>query len=128
MPSSSTEPRIAMATWLKDKAGGISSLEREAEKALYENGDRATHRARLVQKAQLLAAIKDDAAPLLAKLLEPLRGVMESHLAAFSRSAATALSLDSVFYMSALLYPDEHVAGEPTNLDVVIHSLEKNPS
>jgi hypothetical protein len=41
----------------------------------------------------------------------------------FSKNAQTALRLDSVFYMSALLYPGDHQKGEPDNLEKLIASL-----
>ena len=124
-PASSTA-RTAMVSWLNDKAGQISLLEQEAEKALYEKNDRALHHDRLVKKARLLAAMEDNAAPLLADLPAPLKSHVRARLAGFSRSAETALALDSVFFMAALLYPDDHRAGQPTNLDALIQSLEED--
>lgn len=39
-------------------------------------------------------------------------------LARFTASAENALALDSVFYMSALLFPDEYRDGEPNDLEL----------
>ena len=127
MASASPDPNTALVLWLKEKARRIRLLEQEAEGALYEKGDKDTHRDLMVKKARLLAAMRDEAEPLLAALPEAGRRPPASRLAAFSQSADSALTLNSIFYMSALLYPDDHIAGQPTNLDLLITALEMGP-
>ncbi|MDR2488356.1 MAG: hypothetical protein LBD42_02500 [Desulfovibrio sp.] len=75
------------------------------------------------KKALLLAAIAKDAASLMNSLPEQDRGRVQKTLKAFSHNAQTALNLNSVFYMSALLYPDDHQKGEPNTLQKLIASL-----
>ena len=62
-------------------------------------------------------------------LLEPLPGETRFNYAlaleSFSASARLSLRLNSVFYMSALLYPDDHKPGQPDNLTLCIDRMEK---
>ena len=77
------------------------------------------------RKAELLASMAEDAKP----LLEPFPGETRFNCAlaleGFSASARMSLRLNSVFYMSALLYPDEHKPGQPDNLTLCIDRMEK---
>ena len=124
MSAPATEASGTMLAWLKEQAAAVKRLEAEAEDALYNKDDKALHHDLLVQKASLLAAMKTDAAPLLDSVPEQLQSPLLSRLAAFSQGAQNALSLNSVFYMSALLYPDNHMAGQPNNLELLIAALE----
>lgn len=113
----------AAIAWLRARHGEIMATEREAL-ALMDAGDIPGYTAKMHAKAESLAALAKDAAPQLAALPEPLGGRLAGALKRFSQSAAMALRLDSVFYMSALLYPDEHKPGEPDNLALFIGQLE----
>lgn len=113
----------AVIAWLRERHAAIMTTEREAL-ALMEAGDIAGYTAQMHAKAQSLAALARDAAPILAPLPEARRDRLSSALMRFSQSAAMALKLDSVFYMSALLYPDDHRQGEPDNLALFIDRLE----
>lgn len=79
-------------------------------------GDTPGHNEHMRLKAELLAAMAEDAKP----LLEPLPGETRFNYAlaleGFSASARMSLRLNSIFYMSALLYPDNHKPGQPDNL------------
>ena len=66
-------------------------------------------------------------APLLAALPADMdaqeRERLHHRLRAFSASANNALRLGSLFYMSALLYPEDHKPGQPDDMQVFIASL-----
>lgn len=109
--------------WLRTRHEDIMATEREAL-ALMEAGDIPGYTAKMRAKAESLAALAKDAAPRLAALPEPPRDRLAAALKRFSQSAAMALRLDSVFYMSALLYPDDHKPGEPDTLALFIDRLE----
>lgn len=128
MSAPATEAPVKALEWLKEQAAAVKRLEAEAEDALYNKSDNALYHKLMVQKASLLAAIKSDAVPFLDGVPEQLRSLLLSRLAAFSQGAQNALSLDSTFYMSALLYPDEHVPGQPNNLELLIAALENGHS
>jgi hypothetical protein len=110
-------PAAALADSLDEKARRVKALETEAEAVIHGEGDQARYKEFMRQKAELLKALADDAAPLVKALGPGLADAAGERLADFSRNADNALRIGSVFYMSALLYPDEHTPGEPNNLE-----------
>lgn len=114
-----------LVVWLKEQAATISCLEKKAHEALYLTKDKDLHKKIMVEKAELLSRIALDARPyckaLPAQTDELVRGTLQS----FSQNAQQSLQIDSIFYMSALLYPDEHKTGEPNNLERFITKLEE---
>ena len=115
----------ALLVWLRARHDDTMACEAQALKCL-EAGDLAGHSAKMHEKARLLAAMKEDARPLVAALPEPQSGAVQHALDRFSASAKFGLRIDSLFYLSALLYRDDHKAGEPDNLAVFIENLEKD--
>lgn len=108
--------------WLRARHAAIMALEQEGL-ALLKAGDTEGYKVKMRAKAESVAALARDAAPELAGLPEGMRERITRGLMRFSQSAATGLSLGSVFYMWALLYPDEHKPGEPDNLALFIDDL-----
>ena len=123
MAPSADKTRAALVTWLRERSAAVKECERRAKAVLYDDGNEPAYRELMRRKASLLAAAAGDAAALLNALSGPEKDMIQEHLEAFSRNAATALRLDSVFYMSALLYPDDHREGEPDNLEKLIAAL-----
>jgi hypothetical protein len=124
MPASASPAgAAALAVWLEERRRSILDCEQQALFALHERRDEATYRALLAARAKHIAALDQDSAPLVAALPEALRETVSDTLADFSAGAHTALRLGSVFYMSALLYPDDHTPGEPDNLQKLIATL-----
>lgn len=104
-------------------------MQAEAEAlACLQKGDLPGHADGMHRKAQLLADLKNCTAPLLAALPDSVpaqeRERLRHRLHCFSASATNALRLDSLFYMSALLYPEDHQPGQPDDLLTFIHSLD----
>ncbi|MBD5538982.1 MAG: hypothetical protein HDQ94_03335 [Desulfovibrio sp.] len=108
--------------WLRARHDAIMALEREALDRL-KAGDNEGYKEKIRAKAESVAALAKDAAPVLAPLPDAAREPVLRGLMRFSQSAATGLRLGSVFYMWALLYPDEHKPGEPDNLALFIDGL-----
>lgn len=115
----SSTPIAALADYLDEKARRVKTIEAEAEAIIHSEGDQAGYEALMRQKAELLKALADDAAPLVKALGPGLADAAGERLAGFSRNAENSLRIGSVFYMSALLYPDEHKPGEPNNLELL---------
>ena len=109
----------AFAEWLAERAAHVRSLEAEAAHALYEKNDRDRYFLLMRNKALFLQALPDEAEERLATLPEDAAHEAAKRLNRFAAGAEQALELDSPFYMSALLYPDEHKQGEPNNLDIL---------
>ena len=112
----SATPCAALREWLEQRHAAVMAAE---GRALACEGMR--------EKAGLLAAIREDVAPLLAALPADMdaqeRERLRHRLHCFSASANNALRLNSLFYMSALLYPEDHKPGQPDDMQVFIASL-----
>lgn len=111
-----------LAAWLSQKHTEIMGLEDDGLRLLA-SGDSAGYGDKMRARARMLASLASEAQPFLAALPEDSRKQAAGVLKRFSASAQTALGLDSVFYMSALLYRDDHKPGEPDNLEVFIAGL-----
>lgn len=107
----------ALADFLEQRARAVRSIEAEAEALIHGQGDQAGYAAKMRAKAMLLAALAGDAQALVQAFAPALAKAAGARLARFSESAASSLSVGSPFFMSALLYPDEHKQGEPNDLE-----------
>ena len=112
-----SKPTAALADFLDERARAVKAIEAQAEEIIHVHKDQPGYQAKMREKAELLAALARDAAGLAAALPSPLAGAAGERLARFSESAGNALGIGSAFYMSALLYPDEHKPGEPNDLE-----------
>lgn len=113
--------------WLTNKHGKILEAETVALETL-KVGDAEEYKKKMREKAIAISELYEESKPMIEKLPAEKRAAIAKEMERFSTSAAAALSLDSVFYMSALLYRDEHKEGEPDNLLAFIEKLkaEKN--
>ena len=102
--------------WLQDMCDKVNALEARGRKLL-ESGDREGYLTVMREKAELLAGLETSGAPHLACLPGRLREKTRDGLRRFASSAENALSINSVFYMSALLYPEDYKEGEPNDLE-----------
>ena len=114
----------AVVAWLRERHGAVMAAEKAALACL-DHGDIAGHSDKMHEKARLLESMCEDARPVLAPLAGPLRAQIALGLDRFSGSAHMGLKLNSLFYMSALLYRDDHKPGEPDNLQLFIERLER---
>lgn len=121
-----TSPLAALREWLEQRHAAVMAAEGRALACL-DKGDLPGHADGMHEKARLLAAIREDAAPLLAALPPDMdadeRERLRHRLHCFAAGANNALRLDSLFYMSALLYPEDHKPGQPDDMQVFIASL-----
>lgn len=118
-------PALTQLTqWLRQRHSQVMQAETKALQCL-EAGDTPGHNACMRQKAELLASMADDAKPMLEFLPGEQRFNLAMALENFSASARMSLRLNSIFYMGALLYPDDHQKGEPDNLIRCIDRMEK---
>ena len=108
---------------LQEAAARIRELEAEAGRVVQVPGGRERHRELLVEKCRILRELPDLAAPFVRGMEEKAGKDLSRALKGFARRASQALSVDSVFYMYALLYPDTYQEGEPNDLEVFLASL-----
>ena len=113
-----------LCAWLRERHDAILGSEQAAKDSLA-RGDQKGYAFHMRAKAEQLASLVRDATQVLAALPEEPRLEIRSALMRFSSSAAFGLKIDSLFYMSALLYRDEHPVGDPDNLQVFIDQLAK---
>jgi hypothetical protein len=115
----------ALLDFLRNTAAHIRTLEADAHAALHEAGNEAHYRELMVAKARLLANLAHNAKPLLEHVPASHRQAIGDRLQAMSASAQRSLDLGSVFYMSALLYPEDHTPGTPNDLEKWLAHLER---
>lgn len=112
--------------FLRDQIRQVRDIESTAHDLLHNAGDDAGYRGAMQRKAELLASLSANAAPFLDSLSLERRPMIEHRLDMFSQSARRSLDIGSVFYMSALLYPDDHKPGEPNTLETWLAELERS--
>ena len=113
---------IELLKWIEQ----VSDLIRKTEAgalARLEQGDVDKYNEGMRAKAELLAGLSTEAAPRLKGVDGKIASHVKAELARFSTSAARSLEIGSVFFMSALLYPDDHRPGEPNNFDLFASEL-----
>lgn len=104
--------------WLQSVIDKINELERQGLEAV-ETGDQDAYIAIMRAKAEALAALNDEAQPYLDEIDDDeALDYAERGFGAYSHNASKALDLNSVFYMSALLFPEEHQPGDRHNLEI----------
>ena len=105
--------------WLTERCEYLKTLETEAEHALHgeKNTDKYTNLMR--KKALFLQGLVKEAQSLAATLPPQTADLALCRLEQFSSNATRALEIGSIFFMSALLYPADHVKGQPNNLDLL---------
>lgn len=109
--------------FLEDKAATVRRLEEEGESALQSDGQLA-FQVKLEEKAELLSLLGEKAWSLTEKVEGELSREIARQLEQFSMSASAALRIGSVFFMTALLYPEDHAPGEPNDLENYIVELK----
>ncbi len=102
--------------WLNTQCEQVRALEGKA-KVFLDANDAHAWRELMREKAELLAGLAAAAADVLPSLPAGEQQRAAAQLRRFSQSAATALSLNSPFYMSALLYPEDSKDGDPNDLE-----------
>ena len=113
---------------LKGYALKISTLENNAREFLAKDYNLNGYRENMRQKAELLHDLPDHFQQTVQQLdLDTYtRKYIKDKLGGFSHGASKALALDSVFYMAALLYPEDYRDGDKNDLESFIFSLEED--
>lgn len=112
----------ALHSWLEERAREVRRIEGQALHEL-ERENTQDYRDGMRRKAELLADLPRAFAPLINGLPEDAARAIQEGLWRFARNAGNALSLNSVFYMSALLYPEEYREGEANDLERFLEEL-----
>ena len=116
---------IAFFSWLEERAHDVRRIEEQALREL-ERKNTQGYCDGMRHKAELLASLPKESIPLVSGLPEDAAQTVQEGLWRFARNAGNALSLNSVFYMSALLYPEEYHEGEPNDLEAFLEELRSS--
>lgn len=111
--------------WLQKAIDKINEFERQGREAA-DGCDQRAYIAAMREKAGVLVGLNGEAQPYLDELENAdALDYAERGLETYSYNAGKAIELDSVFYMSALLFPVDHKAGEPHNLELFRNELAR---
>lgn len=113
-----------LISYLEETAVTVRRLEEEGDAVIASEGQQA-FQAKLEKKAQILAELGEKAQKLVDAVGGDLGDEVAGRLDQFSMSASTALRIGSVFFMTALLYPEDHQPGEPNDLERYVEELKK---
>ncbi|WP_319543716.1 hypothetical protein [uncultured Pseudodesulfovibrio sp.] len=115
---------IELIDFLEKTNADILRLEKEGEAVLQAGGQRE-FQIKLEEKAKILSALGEKAWKYTERIKGPLGTEISTRLEQFSTSASAALRIGSVFFMTALLYPEDHKPGEPNDLETYIRELRR---
>ncbi|MGO9020385.1 MAG: hypothetical protein ACLQVJ_18770 [Syntrophobacteraceae bacterium] len=108
---------------LQSAAERIRRIEDEAREALFTRDDPEAHRQKLQEKTMLLMELPELVRPFCDGMAKDVRAEFDTGLNSFAMRAAQALELSSIFYMSALLYPEDYREGDRNDLELFIDRL-----
>lgn len=111
-----------MSDFLQQACATVKHLENDAQAALAA-GNVDVYRALMLQKAQFLVSLERSGQKYLSTLPADRQEGIADRLRGFSASATNAISVNSVFYMSALLYPEDYVQGTPNDLELFAQNV-----
>lgn len=105
---------------LEGRAQEIRAFEERADRVIQGQGDQEGYERIMREKATLLAGLYEETRA----LAQGLDEMVGARLERFSQSAIASLKVGSVFFMSALLYPEDHKPGDPNDLEAFIETLK----
>lgn len=114
---------LDLADFLEAKAKTVREIEAESKHIIDETGNQEAFNACIRKKAELLAVLYNDTETLANELPDQVRDEISERLEAFSSSAQMSMKVGSVFFMTALLYPEDHVEGEKNDLENYVDYL-----
>lgn len=102
---------------LDEAAAEIRVLESRARQAIENGYDKKGHALALSEKCEILMGLPEDMDEALAGDDGPAAKRVRQAARDFSRRAAQAADIGSIFYMEVLLYPDDYQPGDPNDLE-----------
>lgn len=112
-----------LADDLRRAARRIRQAEAEARAAI-DGGDEARYRELYAEKVDILLSLPDIVAQHVATLPDEAAERALDEAEGFARRAGQARRMNSIFYMYALLYPEDYTEGEPNDLERFIGRIE----
>lgn len=113
--------------FLEEIAARLRQLELEAADSLHRHGDREGYERLQREKTELLISLPERADSLLSPLPPELWSMVANGLEDFATEARRAKKVNSIFYMSVLLYPDDDHGPHAANaFDVLVDEIVNN--
>ncbi len=112
----------AIADLLDLEAVKVREIESLAKSELYENKDEDAYRELMRKKALLLSSLADQV-DVIQVLGDKDKGFILDRIDRFVLSASQALQVNSVFFMSALLYSEDYKEGGKNDLELFAESV-----
>lgn len=112
---------MQLKEYLVQTAEQIHALETRKKQAITA-GNRQEYLDCVREKAVILSKIHENARKQDIKAVKNAKDIL-SALQSFSNSAKQALAVNSPWFMSELLYPDDYKENDPNNLDKLIRKL-----
>ncbi|SIO30587.1 hypothetical protein [Halodesulfovibrio marinisediminis] len=119
------QPMDELITLLSKQAEQIEKLESHAATLAHDPQQIQRYRCILEEKARLLSGLAHLSQPITKKMPPEKATPVQHMLNRFSQSATTSMRIGSPFYMSALLYPQDHQPGQPNDLQLFIQQLKE---
>lgn len=110
--------QAAIISFLEQAVATVRDLEDRANEAVAGPDGQQKYAALMRQKATFLASLADEA-----EEFEDTHPAIFARLERFSASANSSLSVGSVFFMSALLYPEDHQPGQENDLEALLREI-----
>ena len=98
----------------------IRDIEKRASATLHDQGDETGYRRLMREKCDILMGLPAAGQALLAGATGAACDELRAELASFAARAGQAVKIGSVFYMAALLYPDDYKPGDPNDLEETV--------
>ena len=112
-----------LQNYLRNQAEKIREIEAQANVFLHTDNNQEKYNALMKEKAELLSALHDGAKEAAGEDILAAHPEIDARLAKFSQSAKSSIGVNSVFFMSALLYPEDYKDGDNNDLENFIESL-----
>ncbi|WP_419788182.1 hypothetical protein [Pseudodesulfovibrio sp.] len=113
-----------LIAFLDKAAATVRRVEAEGEAALKSEGQ-AAYVEKMREKANYLLGLAEQGRVLTEAIGGEEGKAIHARLRKFSASAKASLGFDSVFFMSALLYPEDYKPGDPNDLELFVQSLRE---
>lgn len=126
MQNANTNNISDLISVLQEKAKIIREIEERAQNILKNDEPVQVHHKTIKQKAEVLSQLPEDAWPLIENLPRDIQSEVKIRLEEFAGNAEQALEVNSPFFMSMLLYPEDFQEGNNNDLEEFIQYLINN--
>ncbi|MBF0480226.1 MAG: hypothetical protein HQK81_03145 [Desulfovibrionaceae bacterium] len=117
----SDKQKLAQAVAMLRAAGeSVRDLEKRAGEALHDRADEPEYRKLMREKCQVLMDLPEKGEAILAGAKGAICDDLRAAVASFASRAGQAVKIGSVFYMAALLYPDDYKDGDPNGIEEAV--------